>query len=57
MEITITKTVQIKPYEPVTVTVKEEAPVKTNEDYEHLKKKVSACLEDTLVHEIEKYRE
>lgn len=57
MEITITKTVQVRQYEPLTITVKEEAPVKTNEDYERLKKMVSACLEDILVHELEKYRE
>ena len=56
MEITITKTVQVKQFEPLTVTVKEEAPVNTNEEYEALKAKVGACVADVIVTELARYR-
>ena len=56
MEIQISLTTQIRQYEPLTVTVKESAEVNTNEDYQALKKKVSACLEDIVATETEKYR-
>ena len=36
MKISISKTVQVKQFEPVTVTVEEEAPVNSNEEYEEL---------------------
>lgn len=56
MEITITKTVQVKQFEPLTVTVKEEAPVTNNEEYEALKAKVGACVADVIVTELARYR-
>lgn len=57
MEITISKTVQIKQFEPITVTVKDEAPVETNEQYEALKAKVGACVADIIVTEIQRYQQ
>ena len=56
MEITITKTVQVKQFEPLTVTVKEEAPVTNNGEYEALKAKVGACVADVIVTELARYR-
>lgn len=56
MKISITRTVQVKQYEPLTVTVEEEKSVESNEDYKELKAKVSAVLEDILATEIEKAR-
>lgn len=56
MKISITRTVQVKQYEPLTVTVEEEKKVESNEDYQELKSKVSAVLEDILATEIEKAR-
>jgi hypothetical protein len=56
MKISISKTVQVKQFEPVTVTVEEEAPVNSNEEYEELKEKVGACVEDILAREMERYR-
>ena len=56
MEITITKTVQVKQFEPITVTVKEEAPVNSNEEYEALKAKVGACVADIIVTELNRYK-
>ena len=47
MKISISKTVQVKQFEPVTVTV---------EEYEELKEKVGACVEDILAQEMERYR-
>lgn len=55
MEITITKTIQSKQFEPLTVTVTESAPVNTNEDYEQLKAKVGACVADILATELKRY--
>lgn len=55
MEITITKTVQVKQFEPITVTVTDSAPVNTNEDYEALKTKVGACVADIIVTELKRY--
>lgn len=55
MEITITKTIQIKQFEPLTVTVTDSAPVDNNEDYEKLKAKVGACVADIIVAELERY--
>lgn len=56
MKISISKTVQVKQFEPVTVTVEEEAPVNSNEEYEELKEKVGVCVEDILAQEMERYR-
>lgn len=56
MEITISKTVQVKQFEPITVTVKEEAPVNSNEEYEELKTKVGACVADIIVTELKRYK-
>lgn len=56
MKISITRTVQVKQYEPLTVTVEEEKKVESNEDYQELKSKVSAVLEDILATELEKAR-
>ena len=56
MKITISKTFQVRQYEPLTVTVEEESIVKSNSDYEQLKKKVSACLEDIASTELTKYK-
>lgn len=56
MKISISKTVQVKQFEPVTVTVEEEAPVNSNEEYEELKEKVGACVEDILAREMERYK-
>lgn len=56
MKISISKTVQVKQFEPVTVTVEEEAPVNSNEEYEELKEKVGTCVEDILAQEMERYR-
>lgn len=55
MEITITKTVQVKQFEPITVTVTDSAPVNTNEEYEALKAKVAACVADIIVTELKRY--
>ena len=55
MEITITKTIQIKQFEPLTVTVTDSAPVDSNEDYEKLKAKVGACVADIIVAELKRY--
>lgn len=55
MEISISKTVQIKPYEPLVVTVTEKSEVKNNDDYHKLKDIVSACVEDIIATQIEKY--
>ena len=55
MKIAISKTVQVKQFEPVTVTVEEEALVTTNEEYEQLKEKVGACVEDILARELQRY--
>lgn len=56
MKISITRTVQVKQYEPLTVTVEEEKKVESNGDYQELKSKVSAVLEDILATELEKAR-
>ena len=56
MKISISKTVQVKQFEPVTVTVEEEAPVNSNEEYEELKEKVGAGVEEILSQEVERYR-
>lgn len=56
MEITISKTVQVKQFEPITVTVKEEAPVNSNKEYEDLKTKVGACVADIIVTELKRYK-
>ncbi len=55
MEISISKTVQVKQFEPVTVTVSEKMDVNTNEQYDALKAKVGACVEDILATEIARY--
>lgn len=56
MEITISKTVQIKQFEPLVVTVTDSAPVNNNEDYEALKAKVGACVADIIVTEVQRYK-
>jgi len=56
MEITITKTVQVRQYEPITVSVTDSAPVEDNKSYQELKSKVGACVEDIIVTEIERYK-
>lgn len=57
MKITVSKTIQIAQYEPLTVTVEEEAPVKSNEDYKRLKEIVTKTVEDILADEVPKYQE
>lgn len=57
MKITVTKTVQIAQYEPLTVSVEEELPVRTNEDYDKLKMVVTRAVEDILAEEVPKYVE
>ena len=57
MKIIVTKTVQIAQYEPLTVSVEEELPVRTNEDYDKLKKIVTRAVEDILAEEVPKYVE
>lgn len=57
MKITVSKTIQIAQYEPLTVTVEEEAQVKTNEDYKRLKEIVTKTVEDILADEVPKYQE
>lgn len=56
MEITISKTVQVKQFEPITVTVSDSAPVESNEDYEKLKAKIGACVADIIVTELKRYK-
>lgn len=56
MEITISKTVQVKQFEPITVTVTDSAPVESNEDYEKLKTKIGACVADIIVTELKRYK-
>ena len=56
MKITISRTVQVKQYEPLVVTVEEERKVDTNEEYQELKNKVSAVVEDIIATEIAKAR-
>ena len=55
MEITISKTIQVRPYEPITVTITEKADVNNNEDYHKLKNTVSACVEDVIATQMDKY--
>ena len=57
MKITVSKTIQIAQYEPLTVTVEEEAQVKTNEDYKRLKEIVTKTVEDILATEVPKYQD
>lgn len=57
MKITVSKTIQIAQYEPLTVTVEEESPVKSNEDYKRLKEIVTKTVEDILADEVPKYQE
>ena len=57
MKITVTKTVQIAQYEPLTVSVEEDLPVRSNEDYDKLKQIVTRSLEDILATEVPKYVE
>ena len=57
MKIIVTKTVQIAQYEPLTVSVEEELPVRTNEDYDKLKMVVTRAVEDILAEEVPKYVE
>lgn len=56
MDITISKTIQVKQFEPITVTVTDSAPVNNNKDYEDLKMKVGACVEDILATELQRYK-
>lgn len=56
MKITVSKTVQIAQYEPLTVTVEEEKDVRTNEEYAALKAIVTKSVEDILATEVPKYR-
>ena len=56
MKITVSKTVQIAQYEPLTVTVEEEKEVRSNEDYNSLKAIVTKSVEDILATEVPKYR-
>lgn len=57
MEITISKTVQVKQFEPITVTVTDSAPVDNNDDYQKLKERVGACVADIIITEIDRYRQ
>lgn len=57
MKITVSKTIQIAQYEPLTVTVEEELPVRSNEDYQKLKQIVTRSVEDILAEEVPKYTE
>jgi len=56
MEITISKTIQVNQYEPLTVTVKEESKVDSMEEYEKLRKTVGACVSDILAVELDRYK-
>lgn len=56
MKITISRTIQVKQYEPLVVTVEEEGKVDTNEEYQELKNKVSAVVEDIIATEVAKAR-
>lgn len=55
MNITISKTIQVRQYEPLTVTVSEDMDVKTLEDRDKLYKKVSTTLHQTISKEYEKF--
>lgn len=55
MNITISKTIQVRQYEPLTVTVSEDMDVKSSEDRDKLYKKVSTTLYHTISKEYEKY--
>lgn len=55
MNITISKTIQVRQYEPLTVTVSEDMDVKTSEDRDKLYKKVSTTLHQAISSEYEKF--
>ena len=57
MKITVSKTIQIAQYEPLTVTVEEDSPVNSNEEYQRLKAKVTKTVEDILATEVPKYQD
>lgn len=56
MEITISKTVQVRQFEPLTVTITESGEVTDNQSFEQLKEKIGACVADVIATEVERYR-
>lgn len=57
MQLTITKTVQVRQYEPLTVTVTDSMTVETKEDRAELYRKVSSMCEQVLAKEYARYDE
>ena len=53
MKITISKTVQVRQYEPLTVTIEDEADVATKEDKQALYKSVSSMVHALIKREYE----
>ena len=53
MKITISKTVQVRQYEPLTVTIEDEADVSTKEDKQALYKSVSSMVHALITREYE----
>lgn len=55
VKITLSKTIQIKQFEPLTATIEAEDEVKNTEDYIKLRKTVGDMVADTLANEKERY--
>lgn len=55
VKITLSKTIQIKQFEPLTATIEVEDEVKNTEDYIKLRKTVGDMVSDTLANEKDRY--
>lgn len=55
VKITLSKTIQIKQFEPLTATIEAEDEVKNTEDYIKLRKMIGDMVADTLANEKERY--
>lgn len=55
VKITLSKTIQIKQFEPLTATIEAEDEVKNTEDYIKLRKMIGDMVVDTLANEKERY--
>ena len=55
VKITLSKTIQIHQFEPLTATIEVEDEVKNTEDYIKLRKTVGDMVADTLSNEKERY--